>query len=383
MAPKSSKRKHIDHDEVASGTVASTRSSAHERVKKRKKQDATRKNESIQSKSIVSAKESNKSSAPEPTFRRPFSPPTVAHKKTTNSYLTQKTRYIPQSTLTSKWAPLTTPAQNAVKTLLASSARTVIQSQPQNRQKEADDVLRGVLKKLERQIPRIPFPKGRAGNKGEAFVREMLDKRRADLEAQLTSVEHAMLLVEEEIGREEETLEVEREALASLEKNEKAEIRTWKAEERRIPLDLRTFLEPSSMVPEMLGDKPLPPAKIVRGRDYCALDTYVAKENNDPNLAPILQQLQSHLDSLHANSEQVQDISNTIDRAQASLEEVMYQTKGEDALLGWIGSIGTTKKSHKGLGFVPGLSSIALGYQYIGATEALHLGGCMACGVWS
>lgn len=160
----------------------------------------------------------------------------------TNPYLTQKTRYIPQSTVTSKWTPLTAPAQEAARTLLATAARTVVQSQPHNRQKEADDVLRSVLKKLERQVPRIPFPKGRAGNKGEAFVGEALERRRADLEAQLASVEHAMVLVQEEIGREEETLEEEREALARLERNEKAELRTWKAEERRVSYSLSTSI---------------------------------------------------------------------------------------------------------------------------------------------
>lgn len=90
-----------------------------------------------------------------------------------------------------------------------------------------------------------------------------------------------------------------------------------------------------------MDHQPIPPAKIVPAPDYQALDDYISQENGDPNLAPIIEQLRNHLDSLQANNEQVQDISKTIDRAQGSLEEVMLRKKGEDVFLRWIGSAAT------------------------------------------
>lgn len=51
-------------------------------------------------------------------------------------------------------------------------------------------------------------------------------------------------------------------------------------------------------------------------------------DNADPDLAPILAQLTSHLESIQANSEQLDSIDDSMSRTRAALESVL---QGMDA----------------------------------------------------
>jgi len=68
-------------------------------------------------------------------------------------------RRVPQDVITTKWSALPHPAQEQVRELFAAAKRPVILScRSEKRRKEAEVVLGTVVRKLEKQLPRMPFP---------------------------------------------------------------------------------------------------------------------------------------------------------------------------------------------------------------------------------
>jgi len=73
--------------------------------------------------------------------------------------LKPRTRDISYSILKSKWASLPPPAQQQVREILKAARRPIILAQRnEKRRAEAEAALDPLVKKLERRLPRMPFP---------------------------------------------------------------------------------------------------------------------------------------------------------------------------------------------------------------------------------
>jgi hypothetical protein len=75
------------------------------------------------------------------------------------TYLTARTRRIPQATVAAEWQALPGPAQQRAKDLLTTAKRTVVSgTQSQKRNEEADAVIGVLMSKIVKRLPRMPFP---------------------------------------------------------------------------------------------------------------------------------------------------------------------------------------------------------------------------------
>lgn len=74
-------------------------------------------------------------------------------------YLKPRTRHISQDLIQTRWGPLPAPAQQQVRELLKAAKRPVFLSRhEERRRREAEVVLDHMVKRLEKQLPRMPFP---------------------------------------------------------------------------------------------------------------------------------------------------------------------------------------------------------------------------------
>jgi kinetochore protein Fta7 len=84
------------------------------------------------------------------------------------SYLKPQIKNISQDLIRSEWKSLPKPAQQQVRGIFLAAKRTTLnQILDGPRRREAEFVVNDVLRRLERQLPRMPFPPG--------TKREMLD----------------------------------------------------------------------------------------------------------------------------------------------------------------------------------------------------------------
>lgn len=75
------------------------------------------------------------------------------------SYLKPKTRKVPQQVIQSGWKKLPDPAQRQVQMILMASKRTALNAiRNPRRRKEVEGVLDAMHRKLEKRLPRSPFP---------------------------------------------------------------------------------------------------------------------------------------------------------------------------------------------------------------------------------
>jgi hypothetical protein len=74
--------------------------------------------------------------------------------------LKPQTRHISQSTINAKWAPLPVAAQEQVRQLFKTAKRPVILSRrDETQRREAELVLEHMVSRLEKRLPRMPFPR--------------------------------------------------------------------------------------------------------------------------------------------------------------------------------------------------------------------------------
>jgi kinetochore protein Fta7 len=83
----------------------------------------------------------------------------VQTKKPKFSSLKAQTRHISQDLVRSEWESLQKPAQQQVRDIFLAAKRTTLnQVLDGPRRREAEFVVNDVLRRLEKQLPRMPFP---------------------------------------------------------------------------------------------------------------------------------------------------------------------------------------------------------------------------------
>jgi kinetochore protein Fta7 len=109
-----------------------------------------------------SANKKRKASAEDDSTLASSNPP----KKTKKAYshLRPHTRRIPQDTIQTTWKRLPEPAQRQVRSLFLSAKRSSLQAiRDPRRRTEAEAAVSAMVRKLEKQLPRMPFPPGAKG----------------------------------------------------------------------------------------------------------------------------------------------------------------------------------------------------------------------------
>jgi kinetochore protein Fta7 len=87
--------------------------------------------------------------------------PVKRSKKKSFAHLRPHTRRVPQETITATWKRLPEPAQRQVHALLLTAKRTSLNSIRDARKRaEAEMAVNAMVRKLERQVPKMPFPPG-------------------------------------------------------------------------------------------------------------------------------------------------------------------------------------------------------------------------------
>ncbi len=74
-------------------------------------------------------------------------------------YLKPRTRHIPEQVVAKQWQPLSETAVQNVREILLATKRPVIMGQRDERRRiEAEAIVNTLVRKLEKKLPRIPFP---------------------------------------------------------------------------------------------------------------------------------------------------------------------------------------------------------------------------------
>ncbi|KAF1989011.1 hypothetical protein K402DRAFT_372468 [Aulographum hederae CBS 113979] len=242
---------------------------------------------------------------------------TTEHAPKRFQHLKARTRRVPQSVIASKWTALPHVAQQQVQELFHAAKRPVALGRPdERRREEAEKVLNTVVRKLEKQLSRMPFP---AKTKDAVFSLEKLLERNRLLESQLTPAMHSIELLDAAIEKEERSLERDRRTLARLEANAISEERRQQKQAKKIhPLlkqapdledNLDDYAENINLVSSVAAQK----------------GDLMDDADGDPDLLSVLKQLQNHMESMHANRLQVAGIDNAIVDARASLDDAIYR----------------------------------------------------------
>ncbi|KKY19175.1 hypothetical protein UCDDS831_g05590 [Diplodia seriata] len=274
----------------------------------------------------------------------------VTSSKAKFAHLKPRTRHISQSVITTKWRPAPLPAQAAARALFVAAKRPVIEAAGRKsstagggvmgdgydkRKAEAEATLASVLRRLEKQIPRIPFPSMK-GPAADAFELEKVVERNRGLEMQLTPAVHAVKLLKDAVGKEEKVLEREMEELDMLERRAREAERRGKERGKR---GLHPVLKRFRAGDERIGGgggredsvDEIRMATTDRWRPETDGDEDVEAElEGDEQLAPVLEQLRGHLESMHANLEQVEGLDEAMNGARVTLDGVLRAKLGEE-----------------------------------------------------
>lgn len=293
-----------------------------------------------------------------------------------NAYSTihTTTKSIPQSTIEQKWLPLPSILQDKIKDLFSAIERPVLTrfgyggngtgavgaaaggkktalvpggAENERRRAEAQAATSAVVRRLSRKVPQMRFPadassagvrkKGNVQGKGAEWMwdLESVMGRYRELEGRLGTGLHSVKVLRAEVRREEALLEKERKELAELEKNARAmEKRRVKAGAKRHAIlneidfptrpkdteptdaDGQRFLEAKSTPDEKEQDEDLDLESLL---------------DDDDEIAPLLTQLRSHLDSMRGNSAQIEGLVPALREARVGLEVLAWKKmEGEE-----------------------------------------------------
>ncbi|KAM0325308.1 hypothetical protein ACHAQA_007293 [Verticillium albo-atrum] len=245
---------------------------------------------------------------------------------------------IPRSKIETTWSPLSAPSIAIATSLIHLAERPVLQRLATNtkRRDHAAFALRTVSYNLARKLARnFPFPPVAAGSAAAARARSGPAARDADprdeeldyercldavkaLERTQTGLLHGNALLRAEVAREEAALEKEYAELDALEANARSEV-------RRLREDMRKThpLVPDSRSRAAAAAGPRNAEETLRVAD--APPPGLFQDIDVPGLEGIGVRVGSHMESLRANLQPVEDVVPEIARSRAALRDVLAQ----------------------------------------------------------
>ncbi|KAK4242127.1 CENP-Q, a CENPA-CAD centromere complex subunit-domain-containing protein, partial [Achaetomium macrosporum] len=284
------------------------------------------------------------SSATEPATRRgrrrsaePTSPDVkqAAGPPTKYRHLTARTRQIPRSTISSKWAPLDTPAITAIDSILADATRPVLHRLRDRDQRyaQAQTILRMFTSRLRAKLVKgMPFPppaissstassRGKKGGEGghaaELDFESTVDAI-ARLEKALDPLLHSLVLLRGEKEREERALEREYKLLRRLEANARAQVRGWRegrGREHVLVAGVRGLEEGGKAEGRGL--------EIVKG--ISGGGGGVFKDLEEEELLALSRQIGNHMESMRSNLGQIENVLPAIAKSRAALQGTLCE----------------------------------------------------------
>ncbi|EED15498.1 conserved hypothetical protein [Talaromyces stipitatus ATCC 10500] len=227
------------------------------------------------------------------------------------AWLKPQVKNVSKHTIKSKWSSLPEPAQGKVRELFRSLERPVIVRQRDERKRiEAQVALGGVVKTLERRLPRMPFP---PLTKDAVFDHESVLNEHRVLETQLSTTRNTVDLLKMEIEREEALLAKELKYVEEMEKNaKKAEIERRRQMKNEHPV-LR-HIDVQNSTSETVSSAPF--VIIDRSKDQATL----CEMEPDREIQSIVTQLNGHLNSMQNNVAPFAALREAIAEAQAALD---------------------------------------------------------------
>jgi kinetochore protein Fta7 len=268
------------------------------------------------------------------------------------AHLSTHTTHIPASRILKTWRPLPSTTQDRIKSLLLSvkhdsKARRRKPAFKTLSKKAVTDALSDedweivvdeVVEKLVKKLPRMPFPavyskkkstKGGKGASAEDFNLETLLGRNAGLKATSSSNLGSAKLLRAQIRREERALKRDREELKGLQEGVRRasegngqrglhEVvgRMDRQEEKRMQNGERGR-EGMDEEEDIIGV--LQPTQATRPSRGGKVVLMIEDVENDPELAPLVKQLRSHLMSMRGNVAGLKDMRTELGRAEDAL----------------------------------------------------------------
>ncbi|TKA62966.1 hypothetical protein B0A49_11021 [Cryomyces minteri] len=317
MDPNSTKRKRG----AALGTVQSSASASSHPPSKKRRRPSPESDELTSRRPAVSrpSPPNPQHTAARPVRKRKSSTLNEAPDELSANYasLKPRTRHVSQATIRTKWTSLPAPAQSQIRSLLLAAKRSVLASHPaEQRRTEADAAISILIRRLEKQLPRMPFPpKTRAGS----FDAARLSEGCRGLEGALTAVMQDVALLEAEIEREEAALERERTELKRLE----GDARREEERQRRDAFKIHPLLQLSDDLEDEDIEDGAGSIGLIATKRPLALAQQSLFDNPDPELDSLLKQLGSHMESMQSNHAQVAGLSDAMAGARATLEDAL------------------------------------------------------------
>lgn len=230
--------------------------------------------------------------------------------KRTFSYLKKHIKRLPQEVVKKHWKALPPPAQQQVRELFQTAKRSVMHgAKDERRAREIEAALGTVLRRLEKQLPRMPFP---PHAKEWMFNLDRVVERNRKFEAELTPALDACKLLEEAIEQEERLLERDKAALEDLKKDVKYEENRRAKESRAILPFLRQRDEDERSMAS--DEESLRLASPEPRTNWEGID--------DQELQPLVKQFKNHLSSMLANKAQVEGLDQAIRTADIALSKI-------------------------------------------------------------
>ncbi|KAF2281475.1 uncharacterized protein EI97DRAFT_472961 [Westerdykella ornata] len=240
--------------------------------------------------------------------------------------LAPKRKRIPQEII-EKWPMISAPVLDQISVVLRRAKDAIVLSRrdPQ-KQQEADEVLHGVIRKLERHFANTKIP---PQSKAHQFDLNHIAAQNERVYRELTTTRHRNQLLDEQIKIAAAKLKEEEETLSKVKENKLQWQRRWKAQGKKQLHPLLQEAESLKIVedkPEDIGLRKAPPI------DTALFDISYA------DLAPLLQTLRLNLETMQNNHAQIGGISDAVTEAQVALDDVVFKhVQGEqyDALMNY------------------------------------------------
>ncbi|KAI9697241.1 MAG: hypothetical protein M1836_004805 [Candelina mexicana] len=228
--------------------------------------------------------------------------------------LKARTKTVPSEVVASKWEVLSEPVQIRLLDLFKAVQRPVLSSyRDPKRRNEAHSALAPVVRTLAKRLPRMPFP---SNTKDWHFDYEkLLDSNRL-LESLLTPTIHSIELLKAEIDKEERALNGDRKQLDELEQNAAFAEKERTRQTKKAHALLRLQDSPAANADEtnVTGIPIKTPGS-----------TLTLESELDPNLSPLAEQLQNHLESMQSNTAQVSNVVTALVRTRAAVDDACYK----------------------------------------------------------
>ncbi|KAI9844561.1 MAG: hypothetical protein M1837_005520 [Sclerophora amabilis] len=229
------------------------------------------------------------------------------------STLRPRIKRLSQDVIKTKWGRPPPSIQHRIRDLFKAAETPIITSVKDDRREvEAQTTLNSLLQRLNTRVPRMPFP---PSTKEIHFDYERLLARNRALEAQLTPAVHSIELFRSEVAKERQRLGADQARLDELKRNARTEESMHKRQAKK---NLHPLLHQAATLND--GEVRFNASELTAEE---VKPDHGLETEDDQAVAPVLAQLQNHLESMHSNTSFLEGIGDQLIRSRAAVETVL------------------------------------------------------------